>query len=174
MIDCSTSGLTLWNLWIWPIRYSVSEGPVHPGDGRRRRGAHPPWPVHRAGRAGLQGWTRPGVEGDRQVDTPCPYTRSSWLQQTFPRSPTPGSDVRSPILSMWTRSLCRITKESIECLLLSLLPGGWSLRRMWRTEGSAGASPTWPRCPSTACLSCAPASQTAPCCWTWGPTPLRR
>ena len=46
-------------------------------------------------------------------------------------------------------------------------PGGSSSRRRWRRVESAGASPTWPRCPSTAWWNSARASRRAPSCWTW-------
>ena len=39
-------------------------------------------------------------------------------------------------------------------------PDGSSLRRMWRRGRSAGASPTWPPCHSTACWSYAAAWRT--------------
>lgn len=52
--------------------------------------------------------------------------------------------------------------------------GGWSLRRMLRTEESDGVSPTWPLCLYTACLSCGAALSTALCCLTWGLIPLKR
>lgn len=50
-------------------RHAVPESPVHPRDGRRRRGAHPPRPFHRAGRDLLQRRRLDGVEGDRQART---------------------------------------------------------------------------------------------------------
>lgn len=50
-----------------------------------------------------------------------------------------------------------------------LAPGGSSLRRRWRKEVSAGANPTWPRCPYTASLNCERASRRGPSCWTWKP-----
>lgn len=62
-------------------RHAVSESPVHPRDRGRRRGAHLPRSVHRAGRDHLQRRRLPGVEGDGQVrmhSAPPLYSDCSW------------------------------------------------------------------------------------------------